>query len=171
MCDYSLEHVASRPAKVGDKLVTTRFKDPYAVLSHGRGSARLVNRTLPFVFYLGTEPAFDREIEVPAASSWAGFGACTRTNTIGITTRLSCPRGKPSCSLHCAKGNTQRCFNCRSSCRGRTPRRSRAKQSLARRFFCLTCGLRSMRTIPAVSVPTVLAFRRARSSGIFGSTL
>ena len=26
MCDYSLEHLASRPAKVGDKLVTTRFK-------------------------------------------------------------------------------------------------------------------------------------------------
>jgi hypothetical protein len=25
MCDYSLHHVASRPAKVGDKLVTTRF--------------------------------------------------------------------------------------------------------------------------------------------------
>src|SRR6516165_7001538 len=25
MCDYSLHHVASRPAKVGDKLVTTQF--------------------------------------------------------------------------------------------------------------------------------------------------
>jgi hypothetical protein len=25
MCDYSLHHVASRPAKVGEKLVTTRF--------------------------------------------------------------------------------------------------------------------------------------------------
>ena len=25
MCDYSLEHLASRPAKVGDKLVTTKF--------------------------------------------------------------------------------------------------------------------------------------------------
>lgn len=25
MCDYSLEHVASRPAKVGDELVSTRF--------------------------------------------------------------------------------------------------------------------------------------------------
>ena len=23
MCDYSLEHLASRPAKVGDKLITT----------------------------------------------------------------------------------------------------------------------------------------------------
>ena len=25
MCDYSLEHLASRPAKVGDQLVTTKF--------------------------------------------------------------------------------------------------------------------------------------------------
>ena len=25
MCDYSLHHVASRPAKVGDKLVATDF--------------------------------------------------------------------------------------------------------------------------------------------------
>jgi hypothetical protein len=25
MCDYSLHHVASRPAKVGDELVTTEF--------------------------------------------------------------------------------------------------------------------------------------------------
>ena len=27
MCDYSLHHVASRPAKVGDKLVTTQFNN------------------------------------------------------------------------------------------------------------------------------------------------
>ena len=27
MCDYSLHHVTSRPAKVGDKLVTTNFKN------------------------------------------------------------------------------------------------------------------------------------------------
>jgi hypothetical protein len=25
MCDFSLEHLASRPAKVGDQLVTTKF--------------------------------------------------------------------------------------------------------------------------------------------------
>ena len=27
MCDYSMQHVASRPAKVGDVLVTTRFAE------------------------------------------------------------------------------------------------------------------------------------------------
>jgi len=26
MCDYSLDFVASRPAKVGDKLISTRFE-------------------------------------------------------------------------------------------------------------------------------------------------
>jgi hypothetical protein len=26
MCDYSLDFVASRPVRVGDKLVTTKFK-------------------------------------------------------------------------------------------------------------------------------------------------
>jgi hypothetical protein len=27
MCDYSLDFVESRPAKIGDKLVTTKFKN------------------------------------------------------------------------------------------------------------------------------------------------
>jgi hypothetical protein len=27
MCDYSLHYVANRPAKVGDKLITTRFRE------------------------------------------------------------------------------------------------------------------------------------------------
>ena len=34
MCDYSLDFVASRPAKVGDKLVTTKFKNSF--VSRGR---------------------------------------------------------------------------------------------------------------------------------------
>jgi hypothetical protein len=29
MCDYSLQHLAPRPAKVGDRLVTTKFGGPY----------------------------------------------------------------------------------------------------------------------------------------------
>jgi hypothetical protein len=28
MCDYSLDFVASRPAKIGDQLVTTKFAAP-----------------------------------------------------------------------------------------------------------------------------------------------
>ena len=32
MCDYSLQFVASRPARVGDKLVSTRFSNS---VTHG----------------------------------------------------------------------------------------------------------------------------------------
>jgi hypothetical protein len=52
MCDYSLDFVASRPAKVGDKLVTTKFKN-----SVTRGFAAAVC-VLP-----GTEIAFEQEVE------------------------------------------------------------------------------------------------------------
>ena len=40
MCDYSLEHLASRPAKVGDKLVTTTFKHSFT----GGFCARTIHR-------------------------------------------------------------------------------------------------------------------------------
>jgi hypothetical protein len=43
MCDYSLEHLTSRPAKVGDKLVTTRFKH-----SLTGGFCASASRTSPF---------------------------------------------------------------------------------------------------------------------------
>ena len=33
MCDYSLRDVASRPAKVGDKLVSTQFPNPIRAAS------------------------------------------------------------------------------------------------------------------------------------------
>jgi hypothetical protein len=41
MCDYSLDFVASRPAKVGDKLVTTKFRN-----SVTRGFAAVVEPTV-----------------------------------------------------------------------------------------------------------------------------
>jgi hypothetical protein len=40
MFDYRLEHVASRPAKVGDRLTTTRFKNPYMMFSRARPPTR-----------------------------------------------------------------------------------------------------------------------------------
>src|SRR6266567_1120690 len=43
MCDYSLDFVASRPAKVGDKLVTTKFKN-----SVTRGFAAVAERLARF---------------------------------------------------------------------------------------------------------------------------
>ncbi len=60
MCDYSLEHVASRPAKVGDKLVTTCFRG-FTVGFCAVGQSDVAVCLRP-----GTELAFDSEIEIPA---------------------------------------------------------------------------------------------------------
>jgi hypothetical protein len=61
MCDYSLEHLASRPAKVGDNLVTTRFKHALTGGFCAIGAPNVAVCLKP-----GTELAFDREIEIPA---------------------------------------------------------------------------------------------------------
>jgi hypothetical protein len=61
MCDYSLEEMASRPAKVGDKLITTRFGKS---LTRGFCTAR--ERRVAVCVQPGTELAFDHEIEIHA---------------------------------------------------------------------------------------------------------
>jgi hypothetical protein len=58
MCDYSLHHVASRPAKVGDKLVTTRFTS-----SITRGFAAVGEPNVAVCLLPGTELAFDKPVE------------------------------------------------------------------------------------------------------------
>lgn len=59
MCDYSLQHVASRPAKIGDKLVTTQFKG-----SVTRGFASIDEPNVAVCVLPGTEVAFEREVEI-----------------------------------------------------------------------------------------------------------
>jgi hypothetical protein len=61
MCDYSLEHLASRPAKVGDKLVTTSFRSSLTV-----GFCAVGEPSIAVCLQPGTELAFEREIELPA---------------------------------------------------------------------------------------------------------
>jgi hypothetical protein len=58
MCDYSLENVMTRPAQVGDKLVTTGFTN-----SITRGFAALEDPKVAVCLRAGTEIAFEREIE------------------------------------------------------------------------------------------------------------
>jgi hypothetical protein len=58
MCDYSLEYVASRPAAVGDKLVSTDF--PQTIT---RGFAAGDDLNTAVCLLPGTEIAFDREVE------------------------------------------------------------------------------------------------------------
>jgi hypothetical protein len=58
MCDYSLQHVASRPAKVGDKLVSSQF-----VNSITRGFATVGEPNVAVCLLPGTELVFDRDVE------------------------------------------------------------------------------------------------------------
>jgi hypothetical protein len=57
MCDYSLDLVASRPAKVGDKLVTTKFQ-----YSMTRGFAAIGEPDVAVCLLPGTEVAFEKEV-------------------------------------------------------------------------------------------------------------
>src|SRR3984893_15784995 len=56
MCDYSLHFVASRPAKVGDKLVSTEFDNCFT-----RGFAAVGEPNVAVCLLPGTEVAFDEE--------------------------------------------------------------------------------------------------------------
>jgi hypothetical protein len=57
MCDYSLELVASRPARAGDKLVTTTFRNTIT-----RGFASPEEKDVAVCLLPGTELAFDEEV-------------------------------------------------------------------------------------------------------------
>ena len=58
MCDYSLDFVASRPAKVGDKLVSTQFRN-----SITRGFASVEEPGIAVCLLPGTEIAFEKDVE------------------------------------------------------------------------------------------------------------
>jgi hypothetical protein len=57
MCDYSLELVASRPAKVGDQLVSTGFHQTMT-----RGFASVDEPNVAVCLLPGTELAFEDEV-------------------------------------------------------------------------------------------------------------
>lgn len=73
MCDYSLQHVASRPAKVGDKLVTTEFARSISrgFAAVGEYGAKLVIHDGPpkvaVCLLPGTELAFDDDVQYDGA--------------------------------------------------------------------------------------------------------
>jgi hypothetical protein len=68
MCDYSLHLVASRPAKVGDKLVSTRFSN-----SMTGGFAAVREPNVAVCLLPGTEVAFEKEVEYELGflTNWA----------------------------------------------------------------------------------------------------
>jgi len=76
MCDYSLQNVASRPAKVGDKLVTTQFSGTIT-----RGFAAVGEPNVAVCLLPGTEVAFEKEVGWQASS----FGLLVRTRAVAET--------------------------------------------------------------------------------------
>jgi hypothetical protein len=58
MCDYSLHHVASRPARVGDQLISTRFRN-----SLTRGFAEVGCPDVAVCLRPGTELAFESDVK------------------------------------------------------------------------------------------------------------
>jgi hypothetical protein len=58
MCDYSLHGVASRPAKVGDRLVTSDFPNTLT-----RGFSAVEDPDVAVCLMPGTELAFEAEVE------------------------------------------------------------------------------------------------------------
>jgi hypothetical protein len=58
MCDYSLQYVANRPAKVGDKLVSSQFAN-----SITRGFSAVGEPNVAVCLLPGTELVFDRDVE------------------------------------------------------------------------------------------------------------
>jgi hypothetical protein len=67
MCDYSLHLVASRPAKVGDKLVTTDFAK-----SITRGFIAIGEPEVAVCLLPGTELAFEDDVQYDRALSLFG---------------------------------------------------------------------------------------------------
>lgn len=73
MCDYSLHVVASRPAEVGDKLVTTRFPNTFT-----RGFCTIEEPGIAVCLRPGTEIVFKDEPQLAQPLHWLrsrfGFG-------------------------------------------------------------------------------------------------
>jgi hypothetical protein len=67
MCDYSLHLVASRPAEVGDKLITTDFAK-----SITRGFAAIGEPEVAVCLLPGTELAFEADVQYRRALSLFG---------------------------------------------------------------------------------------------------
>ena len=62
MCDYSLHDIASRPAKTGDKLISTHFTTTIT-----RGFADPSEPRVAVCLMPGTELAFENEVQCDAA--------------------------------------------------------------------------------------------------------
>ena len=87
MCDYSLQSVLSRPAKVGDKLTTRNFG------TGTRGFAATDALAVAVCVLPGTELAFSDDVQIPAVGFLAWRGRTTgHTTAIFRQVRKNEPR-------------------------------------------------------------------------------
>ena len=68
MCDYSLHLIASRPARVGDKLISTSFSHTIT-----RGFASVDERNTAICLLPGTELAFEKEVRCETGTALVFF--------------------------------------------------------------------------------------------------
>jgi hypothetical protein len=122
MCDYSLINVATRPAKVGDKLVTTLFDGTIT-----RGFAAVEDPHVAVCLLPGTEIAFADDIEFEGGLGFLKVWTHEKRAGERMARFRQVDKDKPhvhhdaielttSCgSAGFVKGNTPRCCNCRIS--------------------------------------------------------
>jgi hypothetical protein len=137
MCDYSLHHVASRPAKVGDKLVMTKFE------SLTRGFTAIGEPNVAVCLLPGTEVAFEKEMEMECDHAFGRLLPSMRFGKLGdkiwtaptcITMRWNSPTGRSCWSPAFAKASMRPYCSCRPPRGSRaTPPCKRAVLSLANR--------------------------------------
>lgn len=72
MCDYSMEHVRSRAARLGDRLVTQGF---LGTLTHGFAAEE--DRSTAICLLPGTELAFDQNVKVKGIFFYKSLGVST----------------------------------------------------------------------------------------------
>jgi hypothetical protein len=106
MCDYSLNLVASRPAKVGDKLVSTRFPETIT-----RGFASVDAKNVAVCLLPGTELAFEQEVRCETVIlSWrlghkvAKFVKIDKDKSNVHHDALELPDGKTALLTHLCEG-------------------------------------------------------------------
>ncbi len=136
MCDYSLHSVASRPAKVGDKLVSTQFNNSFTRGFAAVGEPHVVVCLLPAPKWRLRKRPSTRAVLASfrigcvgrSGTRWLGSGRSIWTIRIHITTRLSFPMEHLCWSMHSVKVSTRRCCNCLLLCT-----RQRSKGAKAQR--------------------------------------
>jgi hypothetical protein len=124
MCDYSLHAVASRPAKVGEMLITTSFS------GGTRGFAAEGERNVAVCLLPGTELAFDQDVKLGLSWIWtkatnfrvARFRKIDQHNAFRHHDALELPDGNVVLVTHLKSGQRATVCSCRSHISANTRR-------------------------------------------------